>query len=191
MAAPRPGKPLMWRRPPIASATDANPARPAYGPRLAVAGDARQDEAGIDLREPLVPEAPALERARPEVLGQHVGYTHQLEQQLLAARRAQIERDALLVPRLDRPHQGSPLVARLAPLAQRIRLPRRLHLDHLRAHVAQETAGERPASSVPSSITRSPASGPGPAVSRAGSELTSLPPRGAGRARRMRGRAGR
>src|SRR4029079_11654614 len=71
---------------------------------LAVAGDARQDEAAVDLGEPLVPEAPALERPRPEVLGQHLGYTHQLEQQLLAAGRAEVERHALLVPRLDGPH---------------------------------------------------------------------------------------
>ena len=35
------------------------------------------------------------------------------------------------------------LVASLAPLAQRVGLPRRLDLDHLGAHVAEQPAGER------------------------------------------------
>src|SRR5581483_152024 len=42
------------------------------------------------------------------------------------------------------PPQRPALVARLAPLAERIGLTRRLDLDHLRAHVAEQPAGERP-----------------------------------------------
>ena len=39
---------------------------------------------------------------------------------------------------------GAALVARLAPVAERIGLPGRLDLDDLRAHVAEQAPGERP-----------------------------------------------
>ena len=57
---------------------------------------------------------------------------------------AEVERDALLVPRLHGPPQRPALVARLAPVAQRVGLSGRLDLDHLGAHVAQQPPGERP-----------------------------------------------
>ena len=111
---------------------------------LAVAGDAGQDDALVRGREPVVPEIPPLERARPEVLGEDVGNADELEQELLPSRLAEIQRDALLVPRLHRPEKGSALVARLAPFAQWVGLPGRLDLDDLRTHVAQQAPGERP-----------------------------------------------
>ena len=57
---------------------------------------------------------------------------------------AQVERAALLVPRLDGPPERAALVARLPPLAERVGLARRLDLDDLGAHVAEQPAGERP-----------------------------------------------
>ena len=53
------------------------------GTGLAVTGDAGEDDARVRGREPVVPEIPALERARPEVLGDDVGDAHELEQELL------------------------------------------------------------------------------------------------------------
>ena len=81
-----PGKPLRWRRPPIASADrgEAGPSRIRAG--LAVAGDAREhDQPRVDLAQLVRPEVPALERAGPEVLDDDVGLPGELEQQLLAA----------------------------------------------------------------------------------------------------------
>ena len=53
-------------------------------PGLAVAGDARQDDAGVHLAEAVVAEPPALERPRPEVLGDDVGVLDEPQEQLLA-----------------------------------------------------------------------------------------------------------
>ncbi len=111
---------------------------------LPVPGDAREDDAGIHRRQLLVAEVPALERAGAEVLGDGVRDAHELEEELLAFGVAQVQRDAFLVPRLDGPPEGAPLVAGLAPVAERIRLAGRLDLDHLGAHVAEQPAGEGP-----------------------------------------------
>ena len=112
-------------------------------PGLAVPGDACEHDAGVRRRQPLVAEVPALERARAEVLGDDVRDADELEQELLAPRLAQVERDALLVPRLYGPPEGAALVASVAPVAQRVGLAGRLDLDHLGAHVAEQPAGER------------------------------------------------
>src|SRR5262249_61614048 len=56
---------------------------------LTVARDAREDDPRVHLPHLLEPEVPALERARPEVLGDDVRVPHELEQQLLAALGAQ------------------------------------------------------------------------------------------------------
>ena len=111
---------------------------------LPVAGDARQHDARVDLGEPVVAEVPLLERARPEVLRHHVGVLDEAEQQLLAAGNAQVERDALLVAGLDGPPQRTALVARLAPVADRVGLSGRLDLDDLGAQIAEQASGERP-----------------------------------------------
>ncbi len=111
--------------------------------RLPVAGDARDHELGIRLPQPRRRKVPLLQRPRAKVLGQHVAALHELEQQLLSARLAQVQRDALLVAGLDGPPERPPLVARVAPVAKRVRLARRLDLDDLGAHVAEQTAGER------------------------------------------------
>src|SRR5918995_5486624 len=67
-----------------------------------------------------------------------------LEQQLLPPLPAKIERDALFVPGLHAPPEGTALVAGLPPLTQGVGLPRRLDLDHLGPHVAEKPAGEGP-----------------------------------------------
>src|SRR5581483_365540 len=90
------------------------------------------------------PEVPALERSGAEVLDEDVALLRKLEQELLPALRAEVERAALLVPRLDRPPQRAAVVPRPTPLPHRVRLPRRLDLDDLCAHVAEQPAGERP-----------------------------------------------
>ena len=76
--------------------------------RLAVARDPGEDESRIRLAEALPAEIPLLERPRSEVLGQDVGLLDELEQQLLAPLRPEVERDALLVARLHRPPEERP-----------------------------------------------------------------------------------
>ena len=112
-------------------------------PGLAVARDARQDDARVDVAHPVVPDPPALERARAEVLRDDVGVLDQPEEQLLPARLPKIERDALLVAGLHRPPERAPLVPGFAPVPDRVGLARRLHLDHLGAEVAEEPPRER------------------------------------------------
>jgi hypothetical protein len=58
----------------------------AVGAVLAEAGDAHDDQAGVDLVQPLGSEAPALEGAGPEVLHQDVGVPHEVEEQIGALR---------------------------------------------------------------------------------------------------------
>ena len=62
------------------------------GPGLPVAGHARDHEPRIGLEQLVRPELPALERARAEVLDQRVRVLGELEQQLLPAFGAQVER---------------------------------------------------------------------------------------------------
>ena len=110
---------------------------------LPVAGDARDHEPRVRLEQLLGAEVPALERAGPEVLGEDVGVLDEREQQRLPLLGAQVERAAALVPRLDGPPERPALVAGLAPVAERVRLARRLDLDDLGAHVAEQPPGER------------------------------------------------
>ena len=58
----------------------------------------------------------------------------------LAALRAQVERDRALVASEDRPPQRVAVVAQAAPVAHRVAVRRRLHLDHVGAEVAQQRA---------------------------------------------------
>jgi len=93
--------------------------------------------------QPLPAEVPFLERAGPEVLEQEVGLCGELEQEGLAFRLAQVERDRLLVARDHRPPERR--VARLlpAPDSHRVALARRLDLDDLGPKVAEQLTAER------------------------------------------------
>ena len=114
------------------------------GPRLPVAGHAAEDERGIRLLQLVPAKIPLLECPRPEILDDHVALPGELEQEFLALLGTQVQRHALLVAGLDAPPERAALVPCLAPFAQRIRLARRLNLDDLGAHVAEEAARERP-----------------------------------------------
>src|SRR5207248_4936034 len=113
-------------------------------PGLPVAGHARDHEPRVHGPELIGPEIPPLECPRPEVLDQDVALLGEREQELLTTFLAQIQRHAFLVPRLDGPPERPALVAGMTPLSKRVRLPRRLDLDDLGAHVAEQPAGERP-----------------------------------------------
>ncbi len=99
---------------------------------------------GLAATELIPAEIPFLERARPEVFDQEVRFRRELEQEPLPVRLAEIERDRLLVAGDDRPPQRR--LARLlpAPAPHRVALPRRLDLDDLGAHVAEQLPAERP-----------------------------------------------
>ena len=61
------------------------------------AGDRSVDEPRVRVAEHFVGKAQPVEHAVAEIVDQHVGLLDQIEQDLLAARRAQIEREAALV----------------------------------------------------------------------------------------------
>jgi hypothetical protein len=76
----------------------------------------------------------AFQRARPIVLDQNLGALDEIEQQFLALRFAQIERQTQLVAGVGLPEQG---MAFDAPGAQGVTLVRILDLDHLGAKIGQ------------------------------------------------------
>ena len=122
----------------------AREARPvAIGPVLAEAGDTQDGEPRIDLLQPCPGDAPAVERARPEILDQNVGIGDQPAEQVAAGGLAEIQRDASLVAIGDLPPQRLAVLVR-RQRAQRIARARHLHLDDLGAIVAQQTGSERP-----------------------------------------------
>ena len=111
----------------------------------AEAGNAAMDQAGKPLRQHLViAEAPFLHRAGLEVLDQHVGALQQPQQDRLARRLAEIERDRAFVAVDADEIAGVALVERRAPVADFIAL-RRLDLDHVGAVVRQDHRAVRPA----------------------------------------------
>ena len=110
---------------------------------LAVAGDAQHDQARIDRRQRLVSQPPALQRARAEVLDQHVRVPDQPAHDVLSFGAAKVDRHGALVARLDLPPDRRAVVQQ-PPLAQRVAGSRRLDLDRVGAEVGQGLAGERP-----------------------------------------------
>ncbi len=107
---------------------------------LAVAGHARVDAAGVPLVHVVGPQAPALHRARAEVLQHDVGGGGELGGDPLPRGLAQVERDGALVAGQDRPPQAVVVVAQAPPVAHRVAVARRLDLDHVGAEVAQQRA---------------------------------------------------
>src|SRR5690606_28850045 len=116
-------------------------ARPRrVGAALPVAADPRVDQRRLLAPQRLGPEAPALHRAGPEVLDEHVVLERQAPGQLAAARLAQVQRDAALVARdAAPPVRGAALVER-APGPDGIALGR-LDLDDLGPEVREQGAG--------------------------------------------------
>jgi hypothetical protein len=119
------------------------PGPPRERPGLAVAGHAREHDPGVGLGEHVVAEVPPLERARAQVLDHHVRLADEVEHQLLAARLAQVERDAPLAARLHRPEQLASAVLTVPPAAQLVGLVGRLDLDHVGAEVGHQPPCER------------------------------------------------
>ena len=116
------------------------------GAGLAEAGAGDVDDALVDGADRRIVEAVALERADREVLQKHVGLLREIAHDRLAVRRAQVDGDRLLgavagevVGALGRAvfsTNGSKL--RVSSPA-----PRLLDLDHGRAELGQDHAGER------------------------------------------------
>jgi hypothetical protein len=115
---------------------------PEIRPRLAVAGNADEDEAGVDLLELVEAQPPLLERPGPEVLDDGVALGDEVEQELLALLRAEVQGDAALVARDQRPPQRLAVEVLLTPAPHRVRPVRRLDLDDLGAEVGDQPAGE-------------------------------------------------
>src|ERR1700759_3424121 len=69
----RSASPVTYLMPPIASPMEPNPGPGRVRAGLAEPGHPGDDQPGVNLPEPFRGQAPALQRARPEVLQQHVG----------------------------------------------------------------------------------------------------------------------
>src|SRR5262249_9021062 len=113
------------------------------GAGAAIAVDAAHDEIRIQLTESLLAEAHAREHARPVVLDQHVRARDEARQDGLALCGMKIERDRALVAVELREVPRQPLHDH-ALAADGIPLAGRLDLDHVRAHVGEQHAAERP-----------------------------------------------
>jgi hypothetical protein len=85
---------------------------------------------------------PALQRARPEVLGDDVGGDGETLDERLALGGAQVAGDGLLVPRLDQPEVRRPVGGGAAQAAEIVTRARLLDLDHVGAELAQQRAAE-------------------------------------------------
>ena len=110
---------------------------------LAEPGDPGDHQPRVDRVQLGRPEPPALQRARPEVLDQHVGVGEQPAQDRGAVRVGQVEGDARACC-----GRAPSTTARRRPWPGRARGPGRagrvLDLDHVGAEVAEERRGERP-----------------------------------------------
>ena len=98
----------------------------------------------IALAQHVVTQAPLLQRARPEVLDDDVGALDEVQEQVAARGLAQVQGDGFLVAGVHRPEEVVAVEFGLPPGAQRVRRARRLDLDDLGAHVAEQPARERP-----------------------------------------------
>ena len=104
----------------------------------------RGDAHGHELRvEGAGCDVPALERARPEVLDDDVGRRRERSEELLAARRAEVERHAAPPSPLDRPEERVALFGEGSDLAHEVAGAGLFDLDHLGTLLAEQTRAER------------------------------------------------
>ena len=126
----------MWAKPLIDSATVPKPGRGAYGPVWPKPGAAHDDEPRIDGVQDVRAEAPALERARPEALDEHVGVATSSLSSSRALGLAEVDRDEALVAVDERPPQRD---AVLLPAERPQRVAARvLDLDDVGAEVGEQ-----------------------------------------------------
>ncbi len=114
-------------------------------PGLAEPRHPHDDQLRIAHEQRVGADAELLQIAEPEALDHDVEVRGEIEDDAGRLRRFQVERDALLVPRVDLPVHAH---AGLAPVAQRVAPAGRLDLHHLGAEVgelqAQHVAGHQP-----------------------------------------------
>lgn len=111
---------------------------------LSVPRHPREDDARVAFGQDVVTQPPPLECAGAEVLHDHVGVLGEVEEQPSPGVRAQVEGGGAFVARVDRPEDVLAVDLRLSPGTERIGLAGGLDLDHVCAHVAEETGRERP-----------------------------------------------
>jgi hypothetical protein len=76
-----------------------------HRPVLSIGRDANEDDAGIELLEVVVTEAPFFQGAGPEILDHDVALGGKLPEQVAAAFAQKIECHAFLVAGFRKPHQ--------------------------------------------------------------------------------------
>ncbi len=108
---------------------------------LAEAGHPQDLQFRLRAPESCLVEAPAVQRAGSVILDQHVEARQQPQQQRLAFGLAQVERDRALVAVHRLPQERlAVLVGRQG--AQRVAAAGKLHLEHVRAEIAEQGRGE-------------------------------------------------
>ena len=105
--------------------------------------DGGVDQPRIELRQHLVPKTQPIQRARPEILQQHVGLRDHLLEQRLALIGLQVQRQAALVGVQDQEEQAVAvrLVAHVG--ARDVAALRLLQLDHVGAEKAEDLRAGR------------------------------------------------
>ena len=136
------GSPVMAAKPLIASASVPKPGREEYGPNWPKPVTRASTSRGLRLVQHLRADAPALQRAGPEVLDHHVGVGGQGAEDLLPLRGREVQRDGPLVAAEHLPPQADAVA--LGAVAARRVAARVLDLDHVGAEVAEHRGGERP-----------------------------------------------
>ena len=111
------------------------PAPGRVRPGLAVPGNRRVDEPAVDRAQPIVPQAGPRHRSRPEVLDEHVRGRCEARDDLPPPLVPDVDDNAPLAA-VDGVEGGAVGPAR-AGHAPRGIAAGRLHLDHVRAHVAK------------------------------------------------------
>ena len=116
----------------------------AIGAVGAEALDRRVNEARVDFRERLIAEPEPVERARPEILQEHIGLGDDLSEQPLAVIGLQVEGQAALVG-VEQQKEQAVAVLDVAHVAARdVAALRLLELDHIGAEKRQDLRTSRP-----------------------------------------------
>ena len=114
----------------------------ATGTVLPVTRTERVNDARVGFRDSGVVDAEPAGRARTHAVHEDVGIFHQPQQGVMCFGTLQIERDAALVAVHVHVHRRHPRMTIRSGVAVRVAL-RRLDLDHVRAHVAQDLRRDR------------------------------------------------
>src|SRR6185436_15982352 len=111
---------------------------------LAIAGHGRENQPGTYRRQRSEAEPQAIERPRPEVFYEHVGFPREPSKDIGTVRRLQVQREAALVAVHSEEIAALTAGHERCKAARVVARTRFLDLDDVGAHVAEQHGAERP-----------------------------------------------